>query len=266
MINNIKKNKSKGLFDSVLVKRIFLKYNKENEMLKEKESQFIQSLIQNYIKKDIGARIKLNRTWICIKIKYNNQNENKINYDEETEDSINNLINLFTVPKDISSEIFNYLKEYDKYVEIIDEPKEEYLIDLTSYIINNKEQYFKAYDDINLFLHKMKIQIEQNFNINISIGKGNNALLASLACLKCFIEKSNKKSNQTINFNGTNYLFENENKYDFLISVENNENSIISFLNTFPLEYLANSENKYIENFNRLINIKDFIDTLVIII
>ena len=68
MNNNIKENKSKGLFDSVLVKRIFLKYNKENEMLKEKESQFIQSLIQNYIKKDIGARIKLNRTWICIKI------------------------------------------------------------------------------------------------------------------------------------------------------------------------------------------------------
>ena len=152
------------------------------------------------------------------------------------------------------------MKEYDKYVEIIDEPKEEYLIDLTSYIINNKEQYFKADDDINLFLHKMKIQIEQNFNINISIGKGNNALLASLACLKCFIEKSNKKSNQKINFNDTNYLFENENKYDFLISVENNENSIITFLNTFPLEYLANSENKYIENFNKLINIKDFID------
>ena len=260
MNNNIKENKSKSIFDSVLIKRIFLRNNKKDEISKKNENEFIQSLIQSYIKKEIGARIKLNRTWLCIKISYNNKNENKINYDEETNDSIDNLINLFTVPKDISNEILNYLKTYDKYVEIIDESKEEYLIDLTSYIINNKEKNFINDDDINLFLQKFKLQIEQNFNINISIGKGNNALLASLACLKCFIDRNNKKNNKELNFSDIDCLFEENNKYEFLISVENNEKSILSFLNTFPLEYLSNSENKYIENFNTLINIKNFDD------
>ena len=148
MNNNIKENKSKSIFDSVLIKRIFLRNNKKDEISRKKENEFIKSLIQSYIKKEIGARIKLNRTLLCIKISYNNKNENKINYDEETNDSIDNLINLFTVPKDISNEILNYLKTYDKYVEIIDESKEEYLIDLTSYIINNKEKNFINDDDI----------------------------------------------------------------------------------------------------------------------
>ena len=258
MNNNTNENKSKSIFDSVLVKRIYLKYNQKNDTSQEKENQFIQSLIQSYIKKYLGARIKLNRTWLCIKIRFNNKKENKINYDEETDDSIDNMINLFTIPKDISTEILNYLKPYDKYVEIADESKEEYLIDLTSYIINNKEKYLK--DGINLFLQELKLQMEQKFNINIFIGKGNNALLASLASLKCYIESNQKKNNKNIILNDLNYLFEDNENYDFLTSVENDEKSILSFLNTFPLEYLSNSENKYIENFNKMINNKNFMD------
>ena len=200
----------------------------------------------------------MNRTWLCIKIRFNNKKENKINYDEETDDSIDNMINLFTIPKDISTEILNYLKPYDKYVEIADESKEEYLIDLTSYIINNKEKYLK--DGINLFLQELKLQMEQKFNINIFIGKGNNALLASLASLKCYIESNQKKNNKNIILNDLNYLFEDNENYDFLTSIENDEKSILSFLNTFPLEYLSNSENKYIENFNKMINNKNFMD------
>ena len=258
MNNNTNENKSKSIFDSVLVKRIYLKYNQKNDTSQEKENQFIQSLIQSYIKKYLGARIKLNRTWLCIKIRFNYKKENKINYDEETDDSIDNMINLFTIPKDISTEILNYLKPYDKYVEIADESKEEYLIDLTSYIINNKEKYLK--DGINLFLQELKLQMEQKFNINIFIGKGNNALLASLASLKCYIESSQKKNNKNIILNDLNYLFEDNENYDFLTSIENDEKSILSFLNTFPLEYLSNSENKYIENFNKMINTKNFMD------
>ena len=129
-MNNITNgiNKSKNIFDSVLVKRIYLKYNKQNKASKEKENLIVESLIQSYIKKHIGSRIKLNRTWLCIKISYNDKKENKLNYDEETNDSIDNLINLFTIPKDISTEIVKYLKQYDKYVEIADDSKEEYLI------------------------------------------------------------------------------------------------------------------------------------------
>ena len=258
MMNNFA-SKSKSILDSVLVKRIFLKFNQQNQLSKEKEEQYIQSLIQGYIKKYIGARIKLNRTWLCIKINYNDKKENKINYDEETNDSVDNLINLFTVPKDISNEILEFLKNYDKYVEIADESKEEYLIDLTSYIINNKEKYFN--NGINDFLKELKAQIEKKFNITINIGMGNNILLASLACLKCFIESIEKKNNENNIINDIKAIFEEDNNIsNDLISVENNEKDILSFLNNFPLEYLSNSENKYFENFKKLINKKNFND------
>ena len=259
MNNNINDNKTKSIFDSVLFKRIYLKYNQQNQQSKEKENQYVQSLIQGYIKKYIGARIKLGRIWLCMKVCFNdNKKGNKYNNDEETNDSFDNLINLFTVPKDISKEIVNFLKKYDKYVEIADESKEEYLIDLTSYIINNKEKYFK--NGIKPFLQELKIQMEQKFNIKIYIGKGNNILLASLACLKCFME-SVEKNDDSIIINDIKNLFEdNTDKLYYLIEVENDEKSILSFLNEFPLEYLSNSENKYFENFNKMINNKNFID------
>ena len=259
MNNNINDNKTKSIFDSVLFKRIYLKYNQQNQQSKEKENQYVQSLIQGYIKKYIGARIKLGRIWLCMKVCFNdNKKGNKYNNDEETNDSFDNLINLFTVPKDISKEIVNFLKKYDKYVEIADESKEEYLIDLTSYIINNKEKYFK--NGIKPFLQELKIQMEQKFNIKIYIGKGNNILLASLACLKCFME-SVEKNDDSIIINDIKNLFEdNTDKLYYLIEMENDEKSILSFLNEFPLEYLSNSENKYFENFNKMINNKNFID------
>ena len=259
MNNNTNGDKSKNIFESVLLKRIYLKYNQKNEVSKEKENQFVQSLIQSYIKKYIGTRIKLNRTWLCIRINHNHKKENKINYDVETNDSIDNLINLFTIPKDISIEIINYLKIYDKYVEIADESKDEYLIDLTSYIINNKEKYFK--NGINLFLNELKLQMEQKFNITIFMGKGNNVLLASLASLKCFMESNKKMNDKNLNTFDLNNLFEdNEDRVDYLVSVENDEKKILLFLDSFPLEYFSNSENKYFENFNKLINNKNFND------
>ena len=65
-----------------------------------------------------------------------------------------------------------------------------------------------------------------------------------------------------INFiNDIKNLFEdNTDKLYYLIEVENDEKSILSFLNEFPLEYLSNSENKYFGNFNKMINNKNFID------
>lgn len=252
--NNAYKNKS--LIDSILLKKIYLKYHPKDETSKNKENQFIQSLIQSYKTKYLGARIKLNRTWLCIKISYNESKEDKLNPDEETNDSVDNLLNLFIVPKDVSSQILNYLKTYDKFVEIADDSKEEYLIDLTSYIINNKEQF--SNNDINLFLHEIKLQMEQKFNIKVFIGKANNILLASLACLKCFIESIKNKNNESIIISDINDLFEDNSSSDYLISIENDEKNILSFLDKFPFEYLSNSDNKYIENFKKLINIKNF--------
>ena len=252
--NNAYKNKS--LIDSILLKKIYLKYHPKDETSKNKENQFIQSLIQSYKTKYLGARIKLNRTWLCIKISYNESKEDKLNPDEETNDSVDNLLNLFIVPKDVSSQILNYLKTYDKFVEIADDSKEEYLIDLTSYIINNKEKF--SNNDINLFLHEIKLQMEQKFNIKVFIGKANNILLASLACLKCFIESIKNKNNESIIISDINDLFEDNSSSDYLISIENDEKNILSFLDKFPFEYLSNSDNKYIENFKKLINIKNF--------
>ncbi len=252
--NNAYKNKS--LIDSILLKKIYLKYHPKDETSKNKENQFIQSLIQSYKTKYLGARIKLKRTWLCIKISYNESKEDKLNPDEETNDSVDNLLNLFIVPKDVSSQILNYLKTYDKFVEIADDSKEEYLIDLTSYIINNKEKF--SNNDINLFLHEIKLQMEQKFNIKVFIGKANNILLASLACLKCFIESIKNKNNESIIISDINDLFEDNSSSDYLISIENDEKNILSFLEKFPFEYLSNSDNKYIENFKKLINIKNF--------
>ena len=255
MFNNNAYN-NKNLIDSILLKKIYLKYHPKDETSKNKENQFIQSLIQSYKTKYLGARIKLNRTWLCIKISYNESKEDKLNPDEETNDSVDNLLNLFIVPKDVSSQILNYLKTYDKFVEIADDSKEEYLIDLTSYIINNKEQF--SNNDINLFLHEIKLQMEQKFNIKVFIGKANNILLASLACLKCFVESTKNKNNESIIISDINDLFEDNSSSDYLISIENDEKNILSFLDKFPFEYLSNSDNKYIENFKKLINIKNF--------
>ena len=126
MFNNNAYN-NKNVIDSILLKKIYLKYHPKDEASKNKENHFIQSLIQSYKTKYLGARIKLNRTWLCIKISYNESKEDKLNPDEETDDSVDNLLNLFIVPKDVSSQILNYLKTYDKFVEIADDSKEEYL-------------------------------------------------------------------------------------------------------------------------------------------
>ena len=160
----------------------------------------------------------------------------------------------------MTQQIESFLFFFDKYIEIVNDNKDEYLIDLTSYIINNSEENLDEEKNINLFLHKLKIEIEQKFNINIFIGKGNNILLASLACLKCFIESTKNKNNESIVIYDINDLFEND-KSDYLYSVENNSNSILSFMNKFPLEYLSMSDNKYFENFvNKKINQKNFPD------
>ena len=51
MNNNINDNKTKSIFDSVLFKRIYLKYNQQNQQSKEKENQYEKML-------SVGSRFK----------------------------------------------------------------------------------------------------------------------------------------------------------------------------------------------------------------
>ena len=199
----------------------------------------------------------MNRTWLCVKVTFNNEKENeKMNIQNNTKDTSDskksdyNLLNLFTIPNYISKEIESYLKKYDKYFETVNDYKDEFLLDLTSYIINKKQKE-NLDDENNLysFLHLMKIEMEQKFNINVYFGKSNNILLASFACLKCFIESAKNRSNESIIINDINELFEDNDKSDFIISIKNDEDSILSFMNKFPLEYLSMSYNAYLDKF-----------------
>jgi hypothetical protein len=241
MSNNTETNYSNIFSKSVLHKAIYLKYHPINEISKKNEIQHIKLLIQSYIKKNITNLIHLNRTWLCIKIIQDDSKDDiSQNNADETNESQDNLMSLFTLQNDISEKIESYLKQYDKYIEIVNDNKDEYLIDLTSYIINNNDkENLEDEENIKLFLHKLKIEIEQKFNVNIFIGKGNNILLASLACLKCFVESTKNKNNESIIINDLNDIFEDNDKSDYLITVENNEKSILSFMNKFPLEYLS---------------------------
>jgi hypothetical protein len=142
----------------------------------------------------------------------------------------------------------------------VNDYKDEFLLELTSYIINNKQkENLDDENNLNSFLHLMKIEMEQKFNINAYFGKSNNILLASFACLKCFIESSKTKNNESIIINDINELFEDNDKSDFLISIKNDEDSILSFMNKFPLEYLSMSYNAYFDRFLiKKINEKNF--------
>jgi len=257
MFNINNGNNNYNNITSILQKKIYLKYHSNNEISKNKDIQYIKALITKYLKKNINTRISLNRTWLCVKVTFNNEKENeKMNIQNNTKDTSDskksdyNLLNLFTIPNYISKEIESYLKQYDKYFETVNDYKDEFLLDLTSYIINNKQKE-NLDDENNLysFLHLMKIEMEQKFNINVYFGKSNNILLASFACLKCFIESAKNRSNESIIINDINELFEDNDKSDFIISIKNDEDSILSFMNKFPLEYLSMSYNAYLDKF-----------------
>ena len=267
MFNINNGNNNYNNIKSILQKKVYLKYHPKDEISKNKDIQYIKALITKYLKKNINTRISLNRTWLCVKIAFNNEKENeKMNMQNNTKDTSGskksdyNLLNLFTIPNNISREIESYLKKYDKYIESVNDYKDEFLLDLTSYIINNKQK--ENLDDenkLNSFLHLIKIEMEQKFNINVYFGKSNNILLASFACLKCFIESSKTKNNESIIINDINELFEDNDKIDFLISIKNDEDSILSFMNKFPLEYLSMSYNAYFDRFLiKKINEKNF--------
>ncbi len=259
MLNNINSINTNKNFQSILHKKIYLKYHPKNEITKNNDIQYIKFLIQTYINKNITNLIELNHIWLCIKIIAIDDKENNQNNIDETNDSQDNLIKLFNLPQNLSDQIEIYLKQYDRYIEKVNENKDEYLIDLTSYGINNYQENLDDEKNIFLFLHKLKIEIEQKFNINIFIGKANNILLASLACLKCFVESTKNKNNESIIINDINDLFEENDNNDYLISVKNDEKSILDFMNKYPLEYLTMSDNKYFENFlNKKINEKNF--------
>ena len=255
MFNINNGNNNYNNIKSILQKKIYLKYHPKNEISKNKDIQYIKALITKYLKKNINTRISLNRTWLCVKIAFNNEKENeKMNIQINTKDTSDskksdyNLLNLFTIPNNISREIESYLKKYDKYIESVNDYKDEFLLDLTSYIINNKQkENLDDENNLNSFLHLMKIEMEQKFDINVYFGKSNNILLASFACLKCFIESSKTKNNESIIINDINELFEENDKCDFLISIKNDEDSILSFMNKFPLEYLSMSYNAYLD-------------------
>ena len=259
IFNNINTIHSNSNFQSILHKKIYLQYNQKSNISKNKELEFIKLLIQAYINKNITNSIKLNRTWLCIKIIYNEENDNKENITENTNDNTENLIKLFTIPITITQQIKSYLEKYDKYIEVVNENKDEYLIDLTSYIINNQQENLNDEKKLNIFLQEMKIELEQKFNTTVFIGKGNNILLASLACLKCFIETTKNKNNESITISDISDLFEDNDKSDYLLLVENNQKNILSFTNKFLIEYLSMSDNKYFANFiNKKINEKNF--------
>ena len=270
MSNNINDIQANNNPQSILQKKIYLKYHQKTEASKKDEIQFIKLLIQSYIDKNIANSILLSHTWLCIKIIFNiviedenkKENENKQDDDDKTDiskDSTEKAIQLFTIPEYITEGIVSFLKQYDKYIEVVNENKDEYLIDLTSYIINNPDENLDEEKKMNEFLLKLKIIIEQKFNITIFMGKGNNILLASLACLKCFIESTKNKNNESIILNDINELFEDNDRSDYLYSVKNDSKSILSFMNRFPLEYLEMGYNKYFENFiNKKINKKNF--------
>ena len=267
MFNINNGNSNYNNITSILQKKIYLKYHSNNGISKNKDIQYIKALITKYLKKNINTRISLNRTWLCVKVTFNNEKENeKINIQNNTKDTSDskksdyNLLNLFTIPNYISKEIESYLKQYDKYFETVNDYKDEFLLDLTSYIINNKQKE-NLDDENNLysFLHLMKIEMEQKFDINVYFGKSNNILLASFACLKCFIESAKNRSNESIIINDINELFEDNDKSDFMISIKNDEDSILSFMSKFPLEYLSMSYNSYLDKFLiKKINEKNF--------
>ena len=255
MYNNINVFKTNNISNSILHKKIYLKYHQKNDIDKNNDKLLIKSLIQVMIKKDLGNLISLNRTWLCIKIKIIDDE------DDETTEFTDNLIKLFKLPDNIGSEVEKYLQKYDKYLETVTDIKDEFLLDLTSYIINNQEEKLEEEKNLNTFLHSIKIEMQQKFNINIYIGKANNILLSTLACLKCFVESTKNKNNDSIVINDINDILNDIDKNDYLCTVNNNEKSILSFINNFPFEYLSMDENIYITNFlNKKINEKNFPD------
>ena len=85
---------------------------------------------------------------INLLLAFNNEKENeKTNMQNNTKDASDskksdyNLLNLFIIPNNISREIESYLKKYDKYIESVNDYKDEFLLDLTSYIIISNEVY-----------------------------------------------------------------------------------------------------------------------------
>ena len=253
MFNNINTIQMNNNLQSILHKKIYLKYHQKSEVSKNKELQYIKMIIQTFINKNITNSIKLNRIWLCLKIIYNDDTDN-------TNDNSKNLIKLFTIPSDIAQDIETYLQKYDKYMEKVNDNRDEFLLDLTTYVINQQDNLSEE-KKLYIFLQTLKNELEQKFNITIFIGKGNNLLLASLACLKCFIETTKNKNNESIIINDIKDLIEDNDNNEYLISVENNLDNILSFTKKFPIEYLSMSDNKYFEDFlNKKINEKNFPD------
>ena len=160
MSNNINDIQANNNPQSILQKKIYLKYHQKTETSKKDEIQFIKLLIQSYIDKNIANSILLNHTWLCIKIIFNiviedenkNENENKQEDNDKTDiskESTEKAIQLFTIPEYIAEGIESFLKQYDKYIEVVNENKDEYFIDLTSYIINNPEENLDEEKKIN---------------------------------------------------------------------------------------------------------------------
>ena len=260
MFNNINTIQMNNNLQSILHKKIYLKYHQKSEVSKNKELQYIKMIIQTFINKNITNSIKLNRIWLCLKIIYNDDKDNNQNITDNTNDNSKNLIKLFTIPSDIAQDIETYLQKYDKYMEKVNDNRDEFLLDLTTYVINQQDNLSEE-KKLYIFLQTLKNELEQKFNITIFIGKGNNLLLASLACLKCFIETTKNKNNESIIINDIKDLIEDNDNNEYLISVENNLDNILSFTKKFPIEYLSMSDNKYFEDFlNKKINEKNFPD------
>ena len=90
-------------------------------------------------------------------------------------DSTEKAIQLFTIPENITEETVSFLKQYDKYIEVVNENKDEYLIDLTSYININENIVVEEVDEPNAKMNnpmqglKFKPKAKERMELNDSL-------------------------------------------------------------------------------------------------
>ena len=133
--------------------------------------------------------IKKNRKWLFINI-----------------DSINNIKKI--------NQVFSYLKQYDKNLEILGNKKGEFILDITEFLLNSKK-YIE--EEIKNLIIEIKEKIEIEFK------------------LKCYISLANNKFLSII----SNIKLKEEKKEDLFI-LKNNKKEIDNFLLNYPIKLLKN--------------------------
>ena len=230
MNNNINKENSIPVNQSLL--QNFKKF-KELTIKKQKNLN-IKELIQYYFDKKYQEYFKINRIWICVKIFYDKP-KNK-----EIKDSPEEIFELFQIPLEICQKIKKYLKNYDSYIETATETHDEFLLDLSDHILNNNNN--EENSDYYILCKTIKEDLEKIDYIKIFIGKSNNIILASFACLQCHLNYSRNKEK------------EKTNDLNYFLEIENDKNKIKNFLKNFSMDNFFYSSNIYFEDILKKIN------------